>query len=102
MSRVASSFHEKLPDSFTSSAPVIAAGCQTQNTAPVGSMNAPMVPWSMTWKGAIRTCPPASLTLLAVSSAFAVAMYVDQDGGWFGFIGGVAAATDLPLRKNML
>src|SRR5579871_4015254 len=102
MSRVSSSFHERLTGVLTSSAPLWLPACQTQKTAPVGSTKTPIEPASMTWKGGTITCPPASATFLAVSSAFAVAMYVDHTGGVPGAIGGVVAATIFPFERSIV
>ncbi len=57
------------PCSLTTFAPLCCFACQTQNTAPSGSLKTAIRPASMTSNGSITTPPPASRTLDAVSSA---------------------------------
>ena len=64
-----SSFQAIAPGSLTTPAPWKVPGCQTPNTAPVGSAKTAIVPRSMTSIGSAITVPPASLTAAAVASA---------------------------------
>src|ERR1700675_2756525 len=96
MSRVDSSFQDRLLGLLTSSAPVNLSGCHTPNAPPVGSMKTAIVPESATCIGGAMTWPPASVTFLAVSAASVVEMYVDQAVGCCGLIRGAIAATGFP------
>jgi len=69
--RVSNSFQHNELGSLTRSAPVKLFGCQTPNTAPVGSAKSAIRPMSITSIGSTTTLPPAALTLAAVSSASA-------------------------------
>ena len=63
---------------MTICAPLCSLACHTQNAAPSGSANTAIRPAVMTSKGSVRTWPPASRTLDAVSSALSTQMYVFQ------------------------
>ena len=62
------------PCSLTICAPLCSFACQTQNTAPSGSVKTAIRPASMTSNGSITTFPPASRTFDAVSSALSTQM----------------------------
>ena len=66
----------RLPCSLTIRAPLCSLACHTQNTAPSGSANTAIRPAFITSKGSVRTWPPASRTLDAVSSALSTQTYV--------------------------
>ena len=97
-----SSFQHIAPGALYSSAPRIAIGCHTLNTAPAGSASTAIRPCWATSNGETTTCPPAASTRVATRSASSVATYVDQTGTWSGVPGGPAPATALPsLRKTV-
>ena len=76
MSRVLRLLKLTEPCSLTICAPLCLPGCQTQNTAPSGSLNTAIRPASVTSNGAINTRPPAASTFVAVSSALSTQTYV--------------------------
>ncbi len=76
-------------------------GCQTPNTAPVGSAKNAIRPMSITSIGATTTVPPAAVTLAAASSASATLTYVAHAVGWPSCMWPIRPATFLPSCWNM-
>src|SRR2546425_11519352 len=94
-----SSFHDSVPCSFTSSAPMLFFGCHTHDIAPVGSAITAIRPASMTSNGGAMTEPPAPGTCAAVASTSVTVTYEFQCGGTPGIGRGATAATAFPFFK---
>lgn len=89
-----------LPCSSTISAPRCSFASQTKNTAPSGSAATAIRPELPTGKGSMRTLPPASVILRAVSSALSTQMheFPTAISGIPSGIGPTAPASRPPIR----
>lgn len=102
MSRVWTSAQFIVPGSPRNSDPMWLRACHTPKTPPVGSAAIVIRPASKTSNGSISTFPPASWMRLATLSTSSAARYTVQWAGMPSCGGGDAAATDLPLRENIV
>src|SRR5918995_3695210 len=90
------------PGSLTILAPLCPYACQTQNTAPSGSVKTPVRPAPGTSNGSLTTAPPASRTFAAALSALSTQMYVSHIAVGVADSGiDPTAATAPPRRRAM-